>query len=1032
MKLAIIQIGDIHIKNVENDLLNRSSLIASAIKAEIIGVENVVLAVTGDVAYSGKAEEYARARDFFTKLQFEIQSQLGSSRVLATVAIPGNHDCNFDEEGEVRPVLLDTIPTTIDNVNPTGEIAEQLTKLQSSFFAFEAWLTKGAELPPAMRLSWSREFSCDGCNVRVNCYNTAWVSRLREKPGEMYFPSQAVITPADAHLTVSLFHHPTAWLEPNNARLFRNAVESTSDILLTGHEHAFGVFEKRPVDSATVQHYVEGGALQGENAHDSTFCAVIVDTDTQTYEVIKFDWNKVLYQPHRFNARPFVRANRGVRGKIRSNPAFLAALNEPGAGFHHPYVRQLHLSDVFVYPDLSWITPAAKKAPGTTVRTDDVLDFFRDHKKVLVVGDHDAGKTTLSKVLYVELNRVAAVVPVLINAEEIKSINPKDVRRTIRSAFIEQYDSRDWDAFLQLPAEQKMLIFDDWHRIRFNSKGQARILNSLNAEYERVVCLTSELFQLAEIAQADPSEVPFVEFDRCFIREFGRKHRGRLIQKWHALGREFTIDAGDFNHEVATSEKKIDTLLGKNLLPSVPIVVLTALQLDIDMQATSTTGSYGHIYEALLTKALAEVSSKATDVGTKYTYTSRIAYFLFREDKQFFSVQELHQIHQDYCNRYQIRLSESEIIGDLIQAQIFVRHGTDYSFKYTYAYYYFVAKYFQENLPQEDDKLRKQLLEVADKVNFDDYANIIIFYLYLTNDGAVIEHILDNSRQIYSGVTPTDLTKDIEFINRLLVEPAERIVLPPIDIQANREEFRDLQDKDDEQVRITPTKWGKVPYSDDLDDLVKLNIALKHLRIMGQVLRNFPGVLKGDIKVRLTQECYDLGRRVMAVLFGIAENNLDELRKYLAEMIRVRRGVETPEQLGRSADEAVIWLTKGAAFGMIKRISYSVGLEDLELTYARVKQDIGASSPAVNLIDLAIKFDHFREAPERQVYKLDDELHENSFAHSVLRSLVVDYLYLYCSDARLAQRLGSRLDIDTSRTQLVEKKFRALPAPEDS
>lgn len=1029
MKLAIVQIGDIHIKDVDNPVLQRANSIASAVRAETIDAPNTLLAVTGDVAYSGTPEEYLRARDFFTKLQLELQSVSGT-KLLTTIAIPGNHDCNFDEEGEVRPALLEMIADRIENLDPSGEIAQQLTKVQSPFFGFEAWLTHGPELPLASRLAWSREIPCDGQSVRVNCYNTAWISRINERPGEMFFPSQAVVTPADAHLTVSLFHHPTAWLEPNNARLFRNAVESTSDLIMTGHEHAFGVFEKRELDSESVQHYIEGGALCGESGDDSGFSVVIVDTDQRTYEVVKFEWNGALYQPRRFEPREFVRQRRGLQGRIRNNSGFVATLNEPGTGFRHPFARILHLSDLYVYPDLTWVMPTAKKSHAMTVRTDDVLDFFREHKKVVVMGDHDRGKTALAKILYAELNRTLGVLPVLVCAEDLTGVRGKDVRRAIRTAFAEQYDERDWDAYLQLPPTQKMVIFDNWDRIRFNARGQARILAGLNAEYERIVCFTSELFQMAEIAEPDAHEVPFAEYDQCFIRELGRKHRGRLIQKWHSLGREYTLDARDFNHEVAASEKKMDTLLGKNLLPSVPIVVLTALQLDLDVQATSNTGSYGHIYEALLTQALAGVSGKPTDIGTKYTYISRIAYFLYREDRQSLTTQELHKIHEDYCERYQIRLSEAEMISDLVQAQIIARTGTSYAFKYSYGYYYFVAKYFQENLPQGDGVLRAQLLDIADKVNFDDYANILIFYLYLTNDGAIIEHILLNAAQIFHEVAPAELDGDVHFINRLLIEPAKKIVLPPIDIQANREEYRRLQDEDDESEAIAPRKWGKVSYGDGLEDMVKLNIALKHLRIMGQVLRNFPGVLKGDIKVRLTTECYSLGLRVIAALLGLAEANLEELRKYMAEMIRVRRGIETPEQLGKSADEALIWITKGVAFGIIKRISYAVGLEDLELTYARVREIQGAQKPAIRLIDLSIKFDHFREAPEKDVYSLDDLLHENAFAHSVLRSLVVDYLYLYCSNLRLAQKLGSRLDIDTSKTIfLTEKKFRLLPKP---
>lgn len=72
------------------------------------------------------------------------------------------------------------------------------------------------------------------------------------------------------------------------------------------------------------------------------------------------------------------------------------------------------------------------------------------------------------------------------------------------------------------------------------------------------------------------------------------------------------------------------TLLGKNLLPAYPVIVLAILQsYSTSRTANSSAGSYGQMYEALITTALASVSKKAVELGTKYTYISRIAYHMF-------------------------------------------------------------------------------------------------------------------------------------------------------------------------------------------------------------------------------------------------------------------------------------------------------------------------------------------------------------------------------------------------------------------
>ena len=94
-------------------------------------------------------------------------------------------------------------------------------------------------------------------------------------------------------------------------------------------------------------------------------------------------------------------------------------------------------------------------------------------------------------------------------------------------------------------------------------------------------------------------------------------------------------------------------------------------------------------------------------------------------------------------------------------------------FKYKYAYCYFVAKYFQENIANREGEgdLRKKLREIADHVYFEDYANIIIFYVYLTKDREFIEYLLANANRIYKSYEPWNLTSHVEFVNRLGSDP---------------------------------------------------------------------------------------------------------------------------------------------------------------------------------------------------------------------------------------------------------------------
>ncbi len=65
-------------------------------------------------------------------------------------------------------------------------------------------------------------------------------------------------------LSISLFHHSYLWLESNNALAFRNHIERTSDVALTGHQHYRHDYYKTNITGERVL-YIEGDALQGES-----------------------------------------------------------------------------------------------------------------------------------------------------------------------------------------------------------------------------------------------------------------------------------------------------------------------------------------------------------------------------------------------------------------------------------------------------------------------------------------------------------------------------------------------------------------------------------------------------------------------------------------------------------------------------------------------------------------------------------------------------------------------------------------------
>jgi hypothetical protein len=509
-------------------------------------------------------------------------------------------------------------------------------------------------------------------------------------------------------------------------------------------------------------------------------------------------------------------------------------------------------------------------------------------------------------------------------------------------------------------------------------------------------------------------------FRQYGIEELNRVLRNKLIHRWVTLGRSDWDDEALYR-EVDARERVIDTLLGKRLLPAYPIIVLSILQaLESGRNLNTASGSYGELYEALITDRLVTVSRKPTDLGTKYTLIARLAYFFYQKDVNTATVGDIAAVCDEYFQEYRIRIDPSRFLEEMLTADLLREGDGNFGFKYSYYYHFFVARYFRDNLtdPRHVVELRSQLVEMADRVYYEAYANILVFYLYLTKDPQIIERIVCNAEQIYHDYEPATLEEDAAFVNRLYVTPPRPMELPGSDVAEHRDERRRQIDAAEEAGASLSRQGERVAYSDGLDDFVKINIALKTVHILGQVLRNFPGSLRGEAKVRIAEQCYMLGLRVLGFVLSAVQHNEDGLRRYYSELMRDQQPALSPLALGQSAEEAIITLVELWCFAMIKTLSHSVGMEDLVETYKEVLAR-HSQTLSVQMIDTSIKLDHFWSFPEAQVDSLHRQVRQNMLAYSVLRALVAHYLYLYRTIHMIRQKYTKVFEIKTGREVLL-------------
>ena len=466
MKLMLIHLSDIHIVSEEDAVTNRYSQIVNAVRNLDYSLDMCVVVVTGDVAFSGTDEQYLIAWEFLDSVKKQLAEHLSESSgnnsvPIHIVVVPGNHDCDFTAGGEVRGILVNSI---LDNPSKSSvsDIVQVCTGVQASFFDFLNAVEPSPRVPSNQDydITLCYEYSLSHGNecIKFVCYNTAWLSRLHESQGHLFFPSKAVTNGQDGFdLVVAAFHHPYNWIESNAARSFRDRIEATSDLILTGHEH---IASMKVQDGHLGQHNVcvEGGVLQDNNDPTlSTFNVFIFDTSLRKQKFGHFTWKEDAYiltdgssfgdEGSGLGWTDYQVNNLRAIDNFQLSDSMRRYLNDPGINLHHRDRGLLNLRDVFLYPDLTEIRTRGERF-GQRVSGEYVRDLLSPSCKLLITGDTESGKTCLAKMLYLEF-LAKGIIPVFLDAN-IRPPSGDRIFGHIDRLFSEQYSSGLLQAYRQL------------------------------------------------------------------------------------------------------------------------------------------------------------------------------------------------------------------------------------------------------------------------------------------------------------------------------------------------------------------------------------------------------------------------------------------------------------------------------------------------------------------------------------------------------------------------------------------------------
>ncbi|MBN1341619.1 MAG: SUMF1/EgtB/PvdO family nonheme iron enzyme [Phycisphaerae bacterium] len=246
--VRILHLSDFHFR-AKTDWDSKPVLVGMVDAIKELGDNGLapdVVAITGDVAYSGKRQEYEQAKTWIDgRLIPALSKDFTRDRILI---VPGNHDADREAVGRgAKSIQADLLrePTEEAVAEILGDPKERepLLRRHEAYLAFAK--AYGSASRPLDVPWWSASVGPAGRETRVfvaglcssfMCCGDEDAGRLLI--GRWQVHELLAAKPDDAEFVVALVHHPWSALAPFDSEDIVEPIHQAADVVLRGHLHA--------------------------------------------------------------------------------------------------------------------------------------------------------------------------------------------------------------------------------------------------------------------------------------------------------------------------------------------------------------------------------------------------------------------------------------------------------------------------------------------------------------------------------------------------------------------------------------------------------------------------------------------------------------------------------------------------------------------------------------------------------------------------------------------------------------------------
>jgi formylglycine-generating enzyme required for sulfatase activity/predicted MPP superfamily phosphohydrolase len=282
--LTWLHLSDLHFRAGERDAWDKN-IVLSALLNDITGMiqsEGMCpdfIAVSGDIADSGKLEEYERAEEFLRELL-----EVTQVPVEHLYLVPGNHDV---DRGAISPGAK-TIASSLGNRQSLNEVMAFtedrrliLRKLDNFSTFLRTFLGEDRAYNDERYFN-VEHLDCAGKRVALLCLNSAVLSGSDKEYGGLALGEVQVRTALDesdgADLRIAMLHHPFNWLQEFDRPDCEDLLMDGCRFILHGHLHRAGLLTLQTPDAGAM--VIAAGACYETREYPNGYNWVRLDVES--------------------------------------------------------------------------------------------------------------------------------------------------------------------------------------------------------------------------------------------------------------------------------------------------------------------------------------------------------------------------------------------------------------------------------------------------------------------------------------------------------------------------------------------------------------------------------------------------------------------------------------------------------------------------------------------------------------------------------------------------------------------------------